>query len=253
MAEEQRKFDYPTEVIDLPSEGKLYSKKSPLSSGKIDVKYMTAKEEDILTSQNLIKKGVVITKLLDSLIVTPGVKSDDLVLGDKNAVMVAARILAYGPEYTCEVSNPTTGETFTNTFNLTDCPFKKLPKGIEDNDFEIELPISKKKINFKLLTGSDENSINNDLKNVSKLGSPISPELTTRLRHIITAVDGEDSIQVISSFVDSMLSRDSLYLRQEIKRISPDIDMEQEVDIQGDTVKVVIPMTASFFWPDVEG
>ena len=97
MAEQNQEFQFPTETIDLPSDGKVYPKDSPLSSGKIDIKYMTAKEEDILTSQNLIKKGLVIEKLLDSLILTKGVKSEDLVIGDKNAVMVAARILAYGP------------------------------------------------------------------------------------------------------------------------------------------------------------
>ena len=117
----------PYEIIDLPSEGKLYSEDSPLSSGKIEVKYMTAKEEDILTSANLIKKGVVIDKLLSSLIITEGVTTNDLLVGDKNAVMVAARILAYGPEYEAEIQDPETGETEKHTFNLTDCPFKKLP------------------------------------------------------------------------------------------------------------------------------
>ena len=101
---------FPSEVIDLPSEGKLYPNDHPLKDGKIELKYMTAKEEDILTSQNLIKKGVVIDYLLDSLILTKGVKSEDLIIGDKNALMVAARILAYGPEYPCEVTNPNTGE-----------------------------------------------------------------------------------------------------------------------------------------------
>ena len=136
---------FPSEVIDLPSEGKLYPKEHPCSNGKIEIKYMTAKEEDILTSQNLIKKGVVVDRLLDSLILTEGVKIDDLLLGDKNAIMVAARILAYGPEYTCEVTNPKTGEKMTQTFNLADCPFKKLPSDVKENSFEVTLPISKKK------------------------------------------------------------------------------------------------------------
>ena len=83
---------FPTEVIDLPSGGKVYPKDSPLADGKIELKYMTTKEEDILMSQNLIKKGVVIDKLLDSLIVTEGVNQDNLLLGDKN-VLVASRIL----------------------------------------------------------------------------------------------------------------------------------------------------------------
>ena len=115
MANEHK---FPSEIIDLPSEGKCYSKDSPLSNGKLEIKYMTAKEEDILTSQNLIQKGLVIEQLLRSLILTDGVTPDDLILGDKNAVMVASRILAYGPEYSCEISNPKSGELINHTFNL---------------------------------------------------------------------------------------------------------------------------------------
>ena len=148
MAEEQK---FPSEVIDLPSEGKIYPKESPLSSGKLELKYMTAKEEDILTSQNLIKKGVVIDTLLDSLIVNKDIKVDDLILGDKNAIMVAARILAYGPEYVTEVTNPKTGQNITHTFNLADCPFRKLPEGVSENSFTVELPISKSTLKFKIL------------------------------------------------------------------------------------------------------
>ena len=118
MADKKQEVQFPTEVIDLPSGGTVYSKDSPLSSGKLEIKYMTAREEDILTSANLIKKGVVIDRLLDSLIITEGVKSDDMILGDKNAVMVAARILAYGPEYECQVTNPNTGNSVNISFNL---------------------------------------------------------------------------------------------------------------------------------------
>ena len=103
---------FPTEIIDLPSNGKVYPKDSPLAEGKLELKYMTTREEDILMSENLIKKGVVIDKLLDSLIVTKGVSQETLILGDKNAVLVAARILAYGPEYTVEVTNPNNSSLF---------------------------------------------------------------------------------------------------------------------------------------------
>ena len=248
MAENQ----FPSEVIDLPSEGKLYPEDSPLREGKLEIKYMTAKEEDILTSQNLIKKGLVIEKLLDSLILTKGVKSEDLIIGDKNALMVAARILAYGPEYACEVTNPNTGEKLTHTFNIADCPFVKLPKGVDGNNFEFELPVSKQKITFKLLSGKDERMINNELDKIKKLGTQIIPELTTRLRYLITSVDGETKQNVINSFVENMLSKDSLSLRQEITKVTPDIDLSQEIDIEGDTVKVDIPMTVNFFWPDTK-
>ena len=117
MAEKQ-KNKFPSEVIDLPSKGKLYPKDSPLASGKVEIKYMTAREEDILTSQNLITKGIVVERLLNSLIVNPDVNSSDLLIGDKNAIMVAARILAYGPDYTVEVIHPTTNEKLQHTFNL---------------------------------------------------------------------------------------------------------------------------------------
>ena len=156
-------YKFPTEVIDLPSEGKVYIKDSPLSSGKLELKYMTTREEDILMSENLIKKGVVIDKLLDSLIVTKGVKQEDLILGDKNAVLVASRILAYGPEYTVEVTNPNdTDEKIQHTFNLADCPFKKLPDDINSNEFEIKLPVSKKIVKFRLLTGREEKQIDKE-------------------------------------------------------------------------------------------
>jgi len=241
---------YHSEVIELPSLGKVYPKGSPISNGKIEIKYMTAKEEDILTSQNLIKKGLVIDKLLDSLIITEGVKCDDLVLGDKNAVMVAARVLAYGPEYECEIENPNTGKTFSHVFNLADCPFKKLPDDINDNKFEMELPVSKAKVGFKLITGKEEKLIEAELKGIKKTGVQVSPELTTRLKHTITSVNGDGDKSVINQFVQNMLSRDSLQLRKYINNISPDIELVQEIELEGDTVKVDIPMTVNFFWPN---
>ncbi len=244
---------FPSEIIDLPSEGKLYPEGHACSDGKIEIKYMTAREEDILTSQNLIKKGVVIDRLLDSLILTSGVKSNDLLLGDKNAVMVAARILAYGPEYACEVMNPETGEPVSHTFNLADCPFKKLPKKTKENKFEVNLPVSKSKIVFKLLTGNEEELITKDLNASKKIGTAVSPELTTRLRYSVVSIDGDESQSVINNFVLNMLSRDSMHLRKQIKDVTPDIDLTQEIDLGGETVKVAIPMTVNFFWPDFEG
>ena len=249
MAEQKQEFKFPTEVVDLPSGGKLYSKDSPLSSGKIEIKYMTAKEEDILTSQNLIKKGVVIDKLLNSLIVSKGVTADDLLIGDKNAVMVASRILAYGGDYTVEVTNPNTGETQQQTFDLTSCQFKELPEDVDysNNEFELELPITKISITFKLLTGKDETNITNELKSLQKIGQ--QAEVTTRLKHVITSVNGETDKSIISNFVDNMLSKESLILRDEVQRINPDINLKQEVDFGGESTELDIPMTVEFFWP----
>ena len=249
MANEQK---FPSEVVDLPSGGKVYPKNSPLSNGKIELKYMTAKEEDILTSDNLIKKGIVITKLLDSLILTEGISSDDLVLGDKNGVMVAARILAYGPEYQAQVNDPKTGDLVDVTFDLTECPFKEIPEDLSENGYEFELPVSKKKVSYKILTGKDEDEIALELKAVNKVNKGASPEITTRIRYMLQSVDGESSPEVINSFSQNMLARDSLALRKEVKRVSPDIDMTQEIEIGGEMVTVQIPMTTNFFWPNNE-
>ena len=246
MAEQK----FPSEVIDLPSEGKLYPEGHPLKNGKIEIKYMTAKEEDILTSQNLVKKGLAIDTLLKSLIVTKDVNLDDLILGDKNAVMVAARVLAYGPEYLCSVTNPKTGEVFDHTFNLAECPFNKLPDNVTENKFTVELPLCKKTIEFKILTGKDEMEIEKELKNLKKIPGQISRELTTRLKHIIISVDGDNSPAIINNFVENMLARDSLHFRNEIKKVQPDIELKQHIEVGGETVEVDIPMTVGFFWPD---
>ena len=241
---------FPTEVIDLPSGGKLYEKDSPLAEGKLELKYMTTREEDILMSENLITQGVVIDKLLDSLIVTQGVKQEQLVLGDKNAVLVAARILAYGPHYTCEVANPNNLEQkIEHTFDLTECPFKEAVDGVDysNNSFDYETPVGKNKIKFKLLTGVEEKLIEKDLEQSKKVG--YNSEITTRLRYTITEVDGDNKSETISVFSQNMLARDSMALRNYITEISPDIDLTSEIQIGGEAVSVSIPLTVEFFWP----
>ena len=241
---------FPTEVIDLPSGGKVYPKDSPLAEGKLELKYMTTREEDILMSENLITQGVVIDKLLDSLIVTQGVKQEQLILGDKNAVLVAARILAYGPHYTCQVTNPNNlEEKIEHTFDLTECPFKEAVDSVDysSNSFDFETPITKNKIKFKLLTGVEEKLIEKDLEQSKKVG--YNSGITTRLRYTITEVDGDNKQDTISTFSQNMLARDSMALRNYIEQISPDIDLTSEIQIGGEAVSVSIPLTVEFFWP----
>jgi len=253
MADSKQEYQYPHEIIDLPSGGKLYPEGHPLHDGKINIKYMTAKEEDILTSQNLIKKGVVLDVLLDSLIISEGVDVDDLIIGDKNSIMIASRILAYGPQYTVSLTNPDTGEQFDHDFDLSECPFKVLPDDVDynKNEFEFELPVSKLKVTFKLLTGKDEKSIESHLKSLKKLGGA-SREITTRLKHQILSVNGDTDASKINIFVDNMLSRDSIALRSRMMEISPDINLKQYVDFDGDEKEVIIPMGISFFWPSTK-
>ena len=186
------------------------------------------------------------------MILTQGVKVNDLLLGDKNAVMVAARILAYGAEYPASIIHPKTGDTIDVTFDLTNCPFKEIPEDLNEKSFEFELPISKTKVSYKLLTGKDEDDITIELRRINKINKGPSPEITTRMRYMIQSVDGDSTQATINSFSQNILARDSLALRKEIKRVSPDIIMNQEIEIGGEMVTVKIPMTTNFFWPQTK-
>ena len=254
MAEEKRQF--PTEVIDLPSKGYFYSSDNPLSSGQVEIKYMTAKEEDILTSQNLIQKWIVLDKLLNALIVTEGVNLDDILVGDKNAIMLAARVLAYGKEYSFEFTDETSARKRTYTVDLTSfgdkkVDFSKCEKG--KNEFEFELPTSKRKLTFKLLTQADDKKIEEEIKAMKKFTkeSGIDPEITTRLKASVLSVDGSRDRKTINEFIDNeFLSRDSLAYRKNLTSITPDVDMTTYVDMDDGTDKeMTVPVTVQFFWP----
>ena len=238
---------FPTEVVDLPSNGLLYPKGSPLSSGKIEIKYMTAKEEDILTSANLIRQGVVVEKLLESLIVDKSIKVDELLIGDKNAVLIASRILAYGKEYEVEVE----GQKIE--VDLTKLKDKKLDESVVTNganEFEFELPATKRKLTFKMLTSGDEKVIDEEIKGYEKIHG-IGYELTTRLKHQIISVDGDSKKASINSFVDNeFLSRDSIAFRTYVAEIQPDVDMTSTfTDSEGNEKEFTVPMTVTFLWP----
>ena len=239
---------FPTEVVDLPSKGLLYPKESPLSSGKVEVKYMTAREEDILTSVNLIKKGLVVDKLLQSLIVDESVKIDDLLLGDKNAILIAARILAYGKEYGVEVEGQSVKVDLTT---LKDNMLDESLVSPGVNEFEFELPATKRKLTFKLLTSADETIILKEAQGYAKVGDNISRDLSTRLKHQILSVDGDSKKANINSFVDNeFLSIDSIAFRSYIKDITPDVDMTSTyTDEDGEKKEFTVPMTVQFLWP----
>jgi|TARA_R110000764_G_scaffold14743_2_gene42133 hypothetical protein len=248
-------FQFPTEEVTLPSKGLLYPEGSPLRSGKITMKYMTAKEEDILTNQNYIKNGTVIDKLLQSLIVDT-TKIEDLLIGDKNAILVAARILGYGQEYTFKYPHPETGENEEVTIDLTEADDKVIDesKMIEGkNEFEFELPTSKILLTFKLLTQADDKKIEAELKGLKKINKNASPELTTRLKHVIQSVNGDRTVKSIRDFIDnSFLARDARAFRAYLDTIMPDIDLSFDLTFDDGTVieDVTIPIGVGFFWPD---
>lgn len=245
----KEKPKFPTEIVPLPSGGKYYPDGHPLSSGEVEVKYMTAKEEDILTSQNLIKQGKVIDVLLDSL-VQGDFDMNDMLIGDKNAVMIAARVLGYGKDYEFEMEDPLTGEKEKQVLDLTTLDHKEIDF---DGDYTFELPNSKRVLGWKFITQRDENEISEELKALRKVTkrSGIEQEVTTRLRKVITSVDGDESVGTVNNFVNNeFLSRDSKAFRDYLLSVTPDVDLNIIVDFSsGEEVEVTVPMTVEFFWP----
>jgi len=250
--------DTPTEVIDLPSQGYFYPEGHPLASGKIEMRYMTAREEDILTSQNLIRQGVVIDKLLQALIVDK-FNYNELLIADKNALMIAARVLGYGKDYEVEVACPACGEKSEHVADLTqfeskDIDYSKFTKG--QNTFTFTLPASKKTLTLKFLTHADEKAVDEELKGLKKLNAltGVDSELTTRLKKTVVAIDGDEDRMTISNAVKSMLAIDSLALRKFLKEVTPEIDTTFSFvcpHCGHENEKIQVPIDVSFFWPGV--
>ena len=240
------KFKLPTETIELPSKGLLYPEDSELAKGTIEIKYMTAKEEDILTNQSYIRNGTVLDKLLKSVIVSK-INYDDLLIGDKNAIMVAARVLGYGSDYTFEYN----GEPQTVDLSLIENkPLKEELFKNKVNEFTFTLPKSKNTITFRLLTHKDEQDINRELEGLKKINKDSSPELSTRLKYMITSVEEMRDKKDIREFVDTaLLAQDSRSLREYVREIQPDVDLTFFPDGADDRIN--IPIGVSFFWPDI--
>jgi hypothetical protein len=251
----EKQFDFPTQVLELPSKGKLYPKNNPLSSGNITIKYMTAKEEDILSSANLIKKGIVLDKLFESIIVDD-VNIDDILIGDKNAIVLATRLLGYGPNYKISFYSNKLGKTIEATVDLSEIRTKDID--VSDianiNEFEFETPVGKNKLTFKLLTHGDERAIDKDIQALEKLNKDTSFEITTRLRYMIKSVDGNTDIGRINKFINNeFLARDSKAFRDYVKKVSPDMNMVFKYTHEdGEVEEAPIPIGVGFFWPSEE-
>lgn len=260
-----RDYKFPTEVIELPSGGLIYSKDNPLSSGKVEMKYMTAKEEDILTTQSYIKDGSVLDRLFQSLIISNGegvpIKYVDLVTGDKNAIMIAARILGYGKDYEIEITDPFSEKKQKEVIDLTQFENKEYDGSnqleLHRNEFEFTLPTSGRKLTFMAMTESKERKVKHDLETINKANRKMkdltSRELTTRLKTMILSVDGDSEQKTINHFVDNELfAVDSKALRGYINQVVPDVDLNWEFvsEETGERREMLLPMDVTFFWPN---
>jgi hypothetical protein len=249
MAETQ--YDFPTEVLDLPSKGLVYPKDHPLASGQITIKLMTAKEEDILSSQNLIRKGIVLDKLFESIIVDR-IDIKDIIIGDKDAILLATRLLGYGPEYDVAFYSSLKGDTIETTVDLSKIQTKEVDFSLfkNRNEFEFVTPIGKNKLVFKLLTHGDEIAIEKDIEALQKLNKDASFEITTRLRYMIKSVDGDNNMGAINKYINGMLARDSRAFRDYARKIQPGMDMTiKYTHTEGEVEEAPIPMGVGFFWP----
>ena len=248
------KTSFPTEEVNLPSRGHFYPKDNPLASGKVEMKYMTAKEEDILTSPNLLKQGTAIDKLLEALIVDKKVKLDDLLIGDKNALIIAARILAYSKRYDFaaidDVGEETTAAVDLTTLNDKELDFKNIPQGV--NEFPFKLPNSEREVILRILTHKDEVELSKEAEALQK--AKMSTGMTSRMKKMLVSVDGKSERAYINKFVDEeLLSVDALEMRKYLFTITPDVDMSTTATYADGTEReVVVQVTAQFFWPSTQ-
>jgi hypothetical protein len=239
---------FPSEMVTLPSKGLLYPKENPLSSGQIEMKYMTAKEEDILTNANFIQNQTVIDKLLQSMVISK-VNFDDILIGDKNAILIAARILGYGKDYAITYNGT------EQVIDLTTLKEKELNDSLYTpgiNEFSFTTPKTNTSLTFKLLTHGDDKKIETEIKGLKKVNPNGSYDITTRLKYMIISVNGERDPKTVREYVDTMLlAPDARALREYYNQIQPDIEMKFIPNDESYTGEgVVFTPGLSFFWPD---
>jgi len=241
----------PFDVIPLPSKGLLY----PGQNGMVKVEYLTAMDENILTSQNLIKSGKVLEYLLERKIKESPVPMEDLLVGDRNAIMIWLRATGYGEMYPVKLTDPGSGVEFDYEINLSELKNKELPDGVEPDErgeFSFDLPKSKVKIKFKLLTVGDEKSIISRSEKYEKVTkSQVSNMLTYRLQAQIKEIDGNRDVNYIQQYVNVMPAFDSLKFREYSDSIEPGIDMSVEVEGPTGTFQAPVTIGLNFFWPNV--
>ncbi len=243
----------PTETVSLPSKGLLYPETSPLAKGKIEMKYMTAKEEDILSNANYIRQGTVIDKLLQALIITP-IDYNELLIGDKNAILIAARVLGYGKDYNFKYMNKN-GQEVETIIDLSKLEDKIIDESLfkrGSNEFSFTLPHSNNNITFKILTHGDEQKIDAEIKGLQKVNPNVTTDVTTRMKYMIVSVEGKRDQKDIREFVDNyLIAKDARALHAYYNQMSPDVNMvfkPEDEDYTGEGINV--PISLNFFWPD---
>jgi hypothetical protein len=250
-------FVNPTEFVELPSKGLFYPENHPLHNAEtIEIKQMTAKEEDILTSETLLKKGVAINRMISSLILDKNIRVEDLLLGDKNAILIASRITGFGPSYGVNATCPSCYKKSDTTFDLREIQSTDISETPEDVEvlesglFAFTLPVSGVRVTVKLLTAADEQVLQRHTENKKRLKKE-SSLITDLLKAIVVAANDHTDRVTIDKFVESVPTQDVTHLRKQYEKVKPDMDIkfDFECPVCSYFGEVVMPMTAEFFWP----
>lgn len=252
----------PVDLVPLPSKGRVYPDTSPFHLAEsVEIRSMTAADEDILTSAALLKQGKAISVLLKSCLMNKLVEPDDLVVGDRNAILIALRISGYGPEYTVPVTCPACGnETKGHSFDLSKLEVKPLgadPIRVGENAFNFKLPVSNKEVVFKLFTAHDDREVDQLVERTRKaaanagVSATVDNTMTTRLLHSIISLGGETDRAKLATIVRRLPARDSRALRTKMEDVVPGVRMEQVFTCGncGEESEVDVPMGPEFFWP----
>tara|TARA_R100000005_G_C4995941_1_gene202817 strand:+ start:698 stop:1555 length:858 start_codon:yes stop_codon:yes gene_type:complete len=252
-------FSVPTEIVPLPSEGKLYPPEHPLhGKDTIEIRHMTAKEEDILSSQSLIKRGQAVDRMLQNILIDNRIEINTLLVGDKNALMYAARITGYGANYPAYVNCSSCTERFEWDFDLS--KYDECFTGPNEDEegasytgrgtIELELPVTKALLEIRALTGADEAFITKSAEMKRNQNLP-ETGLTDLLKLMIVSANGVTDRNLISNFVDLLPAADARHIRKVYKNFMPSISFIQETECHncGYISKVEVPITGDFFWP----
>jgi transcription elongation factor Elf1 len=251
-------FVAPTEFVDLPSKGN-YPETHPLHGQEvIEMRFMTAKEEDILSSQTLLKKGLAIERMLDSLIINKAIKAQDLLVGDRNALIIAARISGYGANYKTQINCPSCGSRSEFDFDLTEQKIHESSeseelnlKKLENGNFTTKMPYSKFNVEFKLLDGKDEQMLTK-LASDKRKRKMIETVLTDQFKQMIVSIEGHSDRSIVSKYVDNMPTLDSTQLKACYKVASPDVKITNDFECNscGHSQEMEVPFNTDFFWPN---
>jgi len=240
----------PYDIIELPSQGLLY----PNKKDKVKVEYLTAMDESILTSPNIIANNKVVETLLSRKVKDLGFDTSELIEGDRIAILVYLRVTGFGNEYTQMVWNEKTGELEQGVIDLTTLKSKKLTvKPDENNNFDYELPISKKKIKFRFLNSKDEEEIDViDEQQMKRNNTEISNRFMIELERQVASIDGETDKIKLSNILKNLKIMDARALRQYISDIEPGLDLNTTARTQGgESVPSFLKFGRSFFWPEL--